>query len=73
MTKPPRSENFSLFHDNLDDYTKEIIIEKFYEKGIEKVYHNGINGINAMPPKGGTDLSDEKMKEVIDYMINSSK
>ena len=46
---------------------------KVTAKGIEKVYHNGINGVNAMPPKGGTDLSDEKMKEVIDYMINSSK
>ena len=37
MTSPVRSENFSLFHDNLDDYTKEIIIEKFYEDGIEAV------------------------------------
>lgn len=46
---------------------------KVTAKGIEKVYHNGINGVNAMPPKGGTDLSDEKMKEIIDYMINSSK
>ena len=35
MTTPTRSENFSLFHDNLDDYTREIIIEKFYEDGIE--------------------------------------
>ena len=35
MTSPVRSENFSLFHDNLDDYTREIIIEKFYEDGIE--------------------------------------
>ena len=46
---------------------------KVVEKGIDKVYHNGINGINSMPPKGGVDLTDEKMKEVIDYMINSSK
>jgi S-disulfanyl-L-cysteine oxidoreductase SoxD len=46
---------------------------KVLEKGIDKVYHNGINGINAMPPKGGTELSDDQMKEVIDYMINSSK
>ena len=37
MTSPLRSENFSLFHDNLDDYTREIIIEKFYEDGIEAV------------------------------------
>ena len=46
---------------------------KVTANGIDKVYHNGINGINAMPPKGGTDLSDEKVKEIIDYMINSSK
>lgn len=46
---------------------------KVTEKGIDKVYHNAINGINGMPPKGGTDLSDEKIKEVINYMINSSK
>ncbi len=46
---------------------------KVMAKGIDKVYHNGINGINSMPPKGGIDLTDEKMKEVIDYMINSSK
>ncbi|MDD3009174.1 MAG: formate dehydrogenase accessory sulfurtransferase FdhD [Arcobacter sp.] len=37
MTSAMRSENFSLFHDNLDDYTKEIIIEKFYEDGIETI------------------------------------
>ena len=46
---------------------------KVLEKGIDKVYHNGINGINTMPPRGGTDLTDDQMKEVIDYMINSSK
>lgn len=43
------------------------------KKGIDKVYANGINGINAMPPKGGADLSDEEFNEVVDYMINSSK
>lgn len=46
---------------------------KVTEKGIDKVYDNSINGINAMPPRGGTDLSDEKLKEIINYMINSSK
>jgi len=43
------------------------------EKGIEKVYHNAINGINGMPPRGGTSFDDTKMKEIIDYMIESSK
>lgn len=46
---------------------------KVMEKGLDQVYSNGINGINAMPPKGGADISDEKTKEIIDYMINSSK
>ncbi|WP_198306322.1 c-type cytochrome [Arcobacter vandammei] len=46
---------------------------KILEHGLDTVYSNGINGINAMPPKGGTDLSDEKFKEIVDYMINSSK
>ncbi|VAY87772.1 Sulfite dehydrogenase cytochrome subunit SoxD [hydrothermal vent metagenome] len=44
------------------------------EKGIEKVYHNAINGINGMPPKGGNmSLSDAQVKEIIDYMIDDSK
>lgn len=43
------------------------------EKGIEQVYANGINGINAMPPKGGAGLSDSEFKSVVDYMIENSK
>ena len=35
MTKSSSNENLALFHDNLEDYTKEIIIEKFYENEIE--------------------------------------
>ena len=42
-------------------------------KGMDEVYANGINGINAMPPKGGTDLSDQDFKSIVDYMINPSK
>jgi cytochrome c5 len=43
------------------------------ERSTDQILHNAINGLNAMPPRGGTDLSDEKMKEIVDYMINSSK
>jgi len=44
------------------------------EKGIDQVYHNATNGLNAMPPKGGAmDLTDAQMKEVVDYMLDASK
>jgi len=46
---------------------------KVISQGIDKVYTNAINGINAMPPKGGTTLSDADFKKVVDFMINSSK
>jgi len=43
------------------------------KKGIDSVYTNAINGINAMPPKGGADISDQELKSIVDYMINASK
>ena len=43
------------------------------EKGIDAVYENAIVGINAMPPMGGSPLSEEDFKAVIDYMIEESK
>jgi cytochrome c len=46
---------------------------KVLEKGLDKVYANGINGINGMPPKGGTSLDDAAFKEIVDYMIEESK
>jgi len=42
-------------------------------KGKEKVYANGIHGINGMPAKGGSDLSDNDFKSVVDYIISKSK
>ncbi len=41
--------------------------------GMDKLYDNAINGLNGMPPRGGTDFSDEKMKTIINYMIDASK
>jgi cytochrome c len=43
------------------------------EKGLDEVIKNGINGINGMPPKGGVTMSDDKFKEIVDYMIDASK
>jgi cytochrome c len=47
--------------------------EAVMKKGIDNVYNNAIHGINGMPPKGGTSLADEKIKEIVDYMIEASK
>lgn len=46
---------------------------KVTAQGMNTVYMNTINGINAMPPKGGTALSDNELKAVVDYMVNASK
>jgi len=43
------------------------------KKGIDKIYENSINGKDGMPPKGGTSLADDKIKEIVDYMIEASK
>ena len=47
---------------------------KVMEKGFDKVLKNAINGTGGMPPKGGNmELKDEQIKEVIEFMVNSSK
>ncbi len=47
--------------------------EAMLKQGIDKVYENTINGKGGMPPKGGSSLSDDKIKEIVDYMIEASK
>lgn len=41
-------------------------------KGKEMLYHNAINGFNAMPAKGGADIPDEEVKNAVDYIIGQS-
>ena len=39
-------------------------------KGLDTVYANAINGIGAMPPKGGrVDMSDEAIKAAVDFLL----
>jgi cytochrome c len=40
---------------------------------MDTVLKNAINGKNAMPPRGGTDLPDDKIKAAIEYMYSKSK
>jgi cytochrome c5 len=43
-------------------------------KGIDALYANAINGTDkGMPPKGGTTLSDDEIKVVVDYMVAQSQ
>jgi cytochrome c len=47
---------------------------KVMEKGMDKVNHNAIEGIGGMPPKGGAaNLSDAQVKDIVKYMVESSK
>ena len=43
-------------------------------KGMDKVVYNAINGMGGMPPKGGNeDLIPSEVKEIVDFMVESSK
>jgi len=39
-------------------------------KGVDMLTQHAINGLNAMPPRGGrADLSDEQVRVIVEYMI----
>ena len=46
-------------------------------QGNEKLYSNAINGFQGsagfMPPRGGSALSDDAIKAVVDYMVSKSQ
>ncbi|MDX9814401.1 MAG: c-type cytochrome [Sulfurimonas sp.] len=47
---------------------------KVMEKGIDKVYQHSIDGFGGMPPKGGNmNLSDDQVKDIVNFMVESSK
>ena len=43
------------------------------EKGLDAVVQNAINGVNTMPAKGLCfDCTDEDLRAIVEYMIDSS-
>ena len=43
-------------------------------KGMDTLYENAINGINAMPAKGlCMTCTDEEIRAVVDYMVEASQ
>jgi len=41
--------------------------------GKEALYKSALNGKNAMPPKGGSSLSDAEIKGAVDYILSKLK
>jgi cytochrome c5 len=42
-------------------------------QGEATVLEHAINGLNAMPPRGGSSLTDDEIKAIVEYMIAGSQ
>ena len=48
----------------------EQMAARFDEKGLEMLVSNAINGLNAMPARGGNPaLTDEQIQAAVEYML----
>jgi len=47
--------------------------EPFVKTGLDTMLKNAISGIKAMPPRGGSQASDEELKAAIQYMVDAAK
>jgi len=42
-------------------------------KGLDALVASAAGGIGAMPPRGGSALSDDEIRSVVEYMLDNSK
>jgi cytochrome c5 len=42
-------------------------------KGLDSLVTSAINGIGAMPPRGGSQYNDEQVRATIEYILSESK
>lgn len=47
--------------------------EPFVQTGLDTMLKNAISGVGAMPPRGGSQASDEELKAAIEYMLDARK
>ena len=40
---------------------------------LDALVKQGIQGLNAMPPKGGSTINDDQFHDVVVYMLDESK
>ncbi|MFA5663012.1 cytochrome c5 family protein [Castellaniella sp.] len=45
----------------------------YIETGLDAMLKNAISGVGAMPPRGGSQASDEELKAAIEYMIAAAQ
>lgn len=47
--------------------------DRLDEKGLDALVQNTIDGLNAMPPRGGCgDCSDDEIADAVDYILDES-
>lgn len=42
-------------------------------KGLDSLITSAINGVGAMPPRGGSQYNDEQMRAVVEYIVDESE
>ncbi|HEY5739502.1 MAG TPA: c-type cytochrome [Gammaproteobacteria bacterium] len=42
-------------------------------KGVDALVSSAVNGIGAMPPRGGSQISDEQIRAVVEYILDESR
>ena len=42
-------------------------------KGLDALVSSAINGIGAMPPRGGSQFNDDQIRATVDYILSESK
>lgn len=47
--------------------------EPFIKTGLDAMLKNATTGVGAMPPRGGSQASDDELKAAIQYMVDAAK